>query len=238
MSYRISLDKAVEYISAFVDMVKPHEKGIPLGGTIHKEGFWGQEKKGMFDTGNMAWFCMSSSLEYPRLFLAFEENVMYSQDREIPEPYSETLQYAKSVFGYQNENIRDLLLNHRIDPKNNLLRGQEISKEKVVEMKRSFTAGISLGEDRFPLNRFPYGFFENTRNQEIVNFTASKEMEYVRYYFGYDDSTDELNRSNRIRVIVVGVNANGKNLVPEMDDPANPPTILQKSWPPPPYTQK
>ncbi len=78
-------------------------------------------------------------------------------------------------------------------------------------------------------NNYMFGFFSVLHEAGFNDFVASAGPNgYIRYYFGYD----ERDRPNRIRIILMAVNAKGVNLAIArvMDDP----TSMQRSWPPPP----
>ena len=105
-----------------------------------------------------------------------------------------------------------------------------ISMDSVIELKKNFMKHPILGGK----NKRPYGFFENKDIKDIEKLINYKGVVYIRYYFGYIEGMDV----NEIRVILLGVNEKGQNLLPpeekktveELTDDDAP--ILQTSWPP------
>jgi len=83
-------------------------------------------------------------------------------------------------------------------------------------------------------NQYLFSFFHDSRDGTFDNFLDQAGRNgYVRYYFGYD----ERDKPNRIRVILVAVDADGRNVTSinaggRTNDEGDGVT-LQKSWPPP-----
>lgn len=243
MSYIITLREAVKFVKAFVDECGTAARNEALGGVISKPGLYGRQKNQKaleIFRGNMAWFCYNTKMEdYPKLFLSFEYSNEYEPDNIPDRPDSDNLvcPIADSVFQYKEDGqgIESLLRTQELKNPNAPV-DQIISLEKVKEFTENYKGHSILGTR---LNQHPCGFFENAEHQDISRFMAQDGLKYIRYYFGYGKSDKYEN--SRIRVVLIGVDRYGKNIVPngldERPDDKNDepiPIILQKSWPPHP----
>ncbi|MCE7054953.1 hypothetical protein LZF95_09735 [Algoriphagus sp. AGSA1] len=92
-----------------------------------------------------------------------------------------------------------------------------------------------LGKPEFwKFNAYGHGYFEskdekNDYFEELLG-NGNGNPTFFRYYFGFDPN--EL--QNKIRMFLVPMNSDGTNRVVTPTMPS--PQLLQKSWPPPPYS--
>lgn len=239
MSHIISFSDAVTLVGGFIRELRAHAVHVSLGGTISKEAIDGGEsliKANRPYTGNMGWFCLNrENNNYPKLFMAFEKNNDYQRGTMVNAPAKNTLicPDKNSTFTFNTAgNTEEFLRSHSTSAQNMV--DKRITKQEVINFKENFRSHelFSL------LNLRPYGFFENDGQMEgdVMKFLLQPNLKYIRYYFGYDKA--ERYKEGRIRVILVGVDENGKNLVPGGSPQfiARKNVILQKSWPPPTST--
>ncbi len=230
-TYQISLADAIDFVKAFTEELGHVAQNEALGGTISKPAIDGRSKEleGRVYTGNMAWFCYNYFYipNYPKLFLAFEENNDYIRGQLIPRPDSSNLRCPREnyVFTYDNTVTVDELLKNHVTPITEPI-DQEVSRPMVEQYNNNYR----IYSPASTLNYFPYGFFENELNQDVNKFLNQPGLEYIRYYFGYGRKTEYEN--SRVRIILVGVDGSGKNMVPTSLKPDKDDSIiLQKSWP-------
>ncbi len=241
-SYRINTQLAISLVEAFVNQqeLKSVATSKAMGGTINKISLFGRPKiASIFKlkmamliqppelyNGNMAWFCWNefelNSL--PSFFLAFEQNDSYETNPVPRYPDMRELMMPMSSFSYNEENVGYLLSNHQLDPS---------QYNDVVVPRRDVMQYVQNFNDRGPddangkFNKYPFAFFENEKSGDVQQFLNQPDIQFVRYYFGYDA---KFITSNRIRIILVPVDSNGQNI---FNDKAST-VILQHSWPPPP----
>lgn len=259
ISFKISLEKAEYLIEAyrkeFLDIPSPKVPDV-IGGTIDKASIKDLESlrietrkvKSKFfeiDTydvykGLAFWHCWKSgdTLEDSEHFLAFEVNDNLILDPNYPQQYPDADILARpfEIIKKPSVSINELLKasSDKFDP---------TSGEKII--KKGFSYGeegtvhrmssdfITDGPRRIftPYNQKPFGLFENRiYSREVEEFIDQEGLEYVRYFFGFNRETE----INTIRVILIGVDKNGKNMLPSVKDKVEGGDIimLQNSWPP------
>lgn len=116
-------------------------------------------------------------------------------------------------------------------------RVEEIDNATLQKHMNSFDSLLSTMPDSNgeKYNQYLFNFFHDNRDGTFEKFLdQAGKNGYVRYYFGYD----EKDKPNRIRVILVAVDAQGRNVTSintngRTNDDGDGLT-LQKSWPPPP----
>lgn len=231
-SFKISLDEAAHLILAFLREPTLGDLAFrsAIGGTVLKSAV--KKEAGMIYNGSMAWYCRNlvGPGYLPELFLAFEDG-SYEVAKVPNSPNSEKLIYTGRPFTYKREingdEVIDMLKNDQIP----LVEDLEIDKADVLNSINKLPSDI-YGD---PYNNFPCSFFENRGivNRDMDDFFSQGELVAVRYYFGYDTSYSH-KKSNRIRVIFVGVDNDGKNIVGSEDPTIATSRLLQNSWPPPP----
>ena len=237
-SFKITLVEATELVQNYVtrfDLGSADPK-VPniLGGTINKNSIKGvpptekAEESGRLYTGSMAWFCLNNyGVEgFPEFFLAFEENDQYEKEQDIRYPDSPVLMCptVAAVFEYEGQAIASLLKNHQRTPPR--LVDMPIIRSSVRQFCGNFSSKKLFSDE----NKFPYGFFENNEINDIDELLLKPEVKYLRYYFG----RDPIKTTNKIRVIIIGVDEKGRNLAPQNEHALTDDDyfIIQKSWPP------
>ncbi|OOG73812.1 hypothetical protein [Algoriphagus sp. A40] len=237
-SFKISLDEAAHLILSFLREPRLGDLAFSaaIGGTVLKSAI--KKEAGMIYNGSMAWYCRNlvGPGYLPELFLAFEDG-SYEVAKVPRAPTSEKLIYTGRPFTYKREitmsEVLDMLKHDEIP----LVADLEINKADVMNCINR------LPSDDFgdPYNKFPCSFFENRGvvNRDMDDFLSNGALKAVRYYFGYDTSYSHT-KSNRIRVIFVGVDQDGRNIVGADNQTMVTSRLVQNSWPPPPppYTEQ
>ena len=230
--FKISLQEAAWYVYSFLRNPELGRlaKEEALGGTITKAGLL--RALPLKFKGAMGWFCrnMKKDPRFPPLFIAFEKGE-YDIGQVPPVPKTDPLIYPIETFTFSSdlseENVRNMIFNDQrsfTDPDG------EIYQVDLLD----FINRLPIDPMGQPYNRYACSFFETEIDSDLRNFLSTPGLAAVRYYFGYNDSDIYHNLSNRIRVIFIGVDAQGKNIPPAgaIDVPTF--SMLQNSWPPPP----
>ena len=245
-SYRINLDDAVKLIQAFVTdpSLGKIARNDALGATINPGSIFGlQESIGFVKSnfvelynGHMAWFCSNDFglNEYPKLFLAYEQNDSYQKGDEVAFPDMRKLKCPSEVFIIPQNvpNLDQWLADHTIDPRR--LPNQYVDKVIDRSMVMQFASNFKQSNLFGGFNKFSFSFFENEKSMDVNAFLKTPGLTYIRYYFGYDNA-QKYDTSNHIRIILIAVDINGKNIVTNKRD--SDVVMLQHSWPPPPPVQ-
>ena len=84
----------------------------------------------------------------------------------------------------------------------------------------------SIGDCKTDNCKYPFGYFDG-KEGDYMKIFLDKNPTMVRYFYGYDSKY----RSNSIRIILIGTNDQGLNI---LSTTTNDGSILQKSVPPPP----
>ncbi|WP_026968053.1 hypothetical protein [Algoriphagus terrigena] len=234
-TYKISLNDAANLILAFLKEPALKELAISeaIGGTVSRSAI---EKHYLLFKGCMGWYCrnLTGDTAFPKLFMAFEDGE-YEVAKVPSSPKTEKLTCPENTFVYRRnhdlESIKEMLL---VDVHNPVV-DKEITRSQVNQ----FTNLLPLDNAKKKYNVFPCSFFENRVNQDMDAFFANRNVHGVRYYFGYDNSATH-QESNRIRVIFVGVDQAGRNILSADEPDTKRAQLLQNSWPPPPppYTEQ
>jgi len=239
-TYKTNLKDAAWLIYAFLKKPKlytiaSHEA---IGGTINKNIFYNggsliYNGGSLIYYGSMGWYCRNvEGGNYPKFFLALEDGE-YNPD-DVPKiPNSDILFYPKHTFTFNKKefsetDVFDMLRNDQF-----ALEGDsEIPKNQVIK----FLGNKPLDPSRKKFNQYNCSFFENRNvlNPDVSDFLNIPNMVAIRYYFGFDDSDISHIQSNRIRIILIGVDKDGKNIAPENNLTVESNFLLQNSWPPPP----
>ncbi len=241
-SFKVSFDKAAWLIYAFLKQPELGKMALEeaIGGTVTSDVF-NPIRIGDY-YGTMGWMCRNNGNEkFPKFFLALEDG-KYNIGNVPGSPQSETLACPNHTFKYEREvneaNVVEMLKQdtHGLDKtKIENLKDDKIDWKSVV----SFIYKIPSDPIGNLYNWYPCSFFENRGkvNNDITDFMGDDRIRAVRYYFGYDDSDKSYFDSNRIRIILIGVDENGKNIIPE-DRKVATSSLLESSWPPPPPTNQ
>jgi hypothetical protein len=232
-SYKIPLETAAKLIYAFLNqpiLYKIASKEA-IGGTINKNVF--NQGGGLIYYGSMGWYCRNlNGGEYPKFFLAFEDGE-YDPENVPKKPKNKELYYPKHTFTFDKEvftetDVFNMLINDQFP-----LQGEcKIQKNQVLK----FLENKPLDHFGKKFNKYNCSFFENNKvqDEDVSDFLKIKDMEAIRYYFGYYEGDLPHSLSNRIRIILIAVDKTGKNIAPENILTIDSNFLLQNSWPPPP----
>lgn len=231
-SNKISLDEAVFLIYSFLKEDNLYKIAIQeaIGGTVYKSAI--KNDAGLIYVGTMGWYCrnLDGLKKYPKLFMAFEDST-YDVGNVPLEPSSGSLFYPAKTFKYckkvNESDVLEMLKTDCFKLENDLT----IPKSDLLKLINKLPSDSST--DLY--NKYQCSFFENggITNDDMEKFLETPNLVAVRYYFGYDPSYSH-SRSNRIRIILIGVDSSGKNIIPEGDITTITSQIVQNSWPPPP----
>ncbi len=226
-NYRIDFEKAVKLILGFLTQKELFKIATQeaIGGTIEPDTIRPPRISPI--QGSMSWLCRTST----DFYLAFEDgefdfgNVPLEPKQEVLKRSSQTFKYP-----YAQPSEDDVIKMLTVDPFP-IGADVEIKKSLVLQQINKVPSDYF----KFPYNNYPCSFFENRVNNEIVDFIDNNPgLVAVRYFFGYDNSDKKYFDSNRIRVVLFGVDRVGRNIVPSISLPSEKVWILEQSWPPPP----
>ncbi len=213
MNHLISFQKAETLVNSFVSDAILSQVAVnwALGGTIDKNHLQLPNPS----TGVMAWFCLdqSTSGNYLPFFLAFEKFSNFTTNPYPSQPANSNLYVAKSQFTYSpGEPVGDLLKTHKETLANPI--SEDLKNTEVVDLTNSFKQNFPMDSNNEKFNEEPLAFFNNDKPSnggasEWDQFIGQPNMAAIRYYFGYD-ATEPI---NKIRVIMVGVNSEGANMI-------------------------
>lgn len=254
-NFRIPFSKAVEYVQAYVRRFnldeEPSNVMNAIGGTLKIDVLKKQidyileQRKldpnkanvGRSYQGLMCWFAWSSIPDNEHVYLAFEANDDVDLDGPT-KPDNIRLQRPFDIIVYDASRDSDIasMLKRNRPPMHQfpdiIMRDGQL-KTAIKDFQRNIEDKEQSNAER------PYGLFENEFTLDVADFLNVKDLKYIRYYFGYDESKTH----NKIRVILFCVNEEGDNLIPSDEPDVNnllkyganlkAPMILQKSWPPP-----
>ena len=249
-TFKITLNRAVKLIEGYINEFElngTHPK-VPdfLGGTIKPDGL--DLNKFLLDEktrqerfkGLVAWFCweQTSLPQFANFFLAFDvhDYITIKDPYEVPD--KPILARPYEIFRYdrtRDQDIMDVLKNHGSRSSGGyhetIKKGFDSSeKGTALYFIQNFRQNGPRDRDGKAYNGIPFGLFENKYSKEIEQFLEQPKLANVRYYLGYDP----IKKGNNIRVILVGVDKEGRNLVPSDENilMENGNFIIQKSWPP------
>jgi len=239
-SYKISFDQAVDLIFAFLSEFELYNMATneAIGGVLHKSSLATTSletmKKSDIYYGCMSWFCRNTDINnnFPAFFLAFEEGE-YDIEKVPNVPKNEKLVYSSHSILYKQNSVS------KREVSDFLKNGLSISPdpEKVLDKSDCvrMLSQVALDKSGKPYNKYYCSFFENKgfTSYEFSDLLNDPQTEYIAYLFGYDDSTQFYKDTNRVRVILMGLTANGKPVALQ-ESLNNSSSILQHSWPPPP----
>ncbi|HKL02083.1 MAG TPA: hypothetical protein VJ911_00355 [Cryomorphaceae bacterium] len=217
MNHKIPFAEAEMLIANFVNhpVLGDVARNKALGGTIAKDSFQPQENPstGLW-SGKMGWYCWDTRLPhaYHPFFLAFEQFNHYDSTAVPGQPGHDYLQVANDQFTYvTGQNIGQLLLNQQQAFSNPI--NQKVTKAEVIPFVHNFANNFPPYGSNSPFNTQPFGFFNNSPigggQCDWEAFIGQTGLQAIRYYFGYDSSE----AVNKIRIILVGVDTYGKNML-------------------------
>ncbi len=182
--------------------------------------------------GVLLWYCFKPGAD-PKLFLALEQLREYDPYNLPTHPISSELTVPTAIFQanpttLSSENdVRDYLRQESGDRAGwETMPAEQVSRY-VASADSLFGRHPDHNGEKY--NNYMFGFFSARHEAAFNAFVESAgENGYIRYYFGYD----ERDRPNRVRIILMAVNARGTNLT--MARVSNDSSSMQRSWPPPP----
>jgi hypothetical protein len=225
----ISLEEAAQMISNFLHIKNYEEaaKNVALGGAFNTAAF----KIPAGKAGVLFWFCQNgTNKNYPTFFLALEHAIKYDTVHGVPAPKNSmtapdyTFTYPETAIDVAT--VAQFLQSQTIA---NQRTTKPIDVPTVVGFVKEFQALISkIGNCETDNCKYPHSYFDGTKGNYMSKFLSHNPV-MVRYYLGYDKNYYK----NNIRVILIGTDNSGKNIILSMRA-GEEGTILQKSWPPPP----
>lgn len=224
-NHQISFDSAALLISDLytIPALGNLATTYALGGTFSVNSF----NVGKDSSGVMMWSCFKPG-PAPELFLALERLKQYDSDSLPTAPVSKIL--SRPDFTFRDNNPQ-----HDAPAIRQYLETQVISKNgstpideaTVVRHIHSFDSLQATLPKKY--NAHPFSYFQRNDDGVFEKFLdQARPNGFVRYYFGYE----EKEIPNKIRVILVAVDAAGKNIINTKSGSA---VILEKAAPPPPY---
>lgn len=232
---KISLDDAISLVLNFLKQDRLFAIGTKngIGGILQKESLIPKKALGAY-YGKMFWFCENNNPtdKFPKIFLAVEDGE-YSIEQVPNEPSNDQLTYGKKFILYDqpkvdSDSVRSFLQNG-FNPSEES--DEKISKTDCIKM----LSHVAQDKSGANYNKYYCSFFEYTGfvSDEFARFMEQPNLAYVACLFGYDDSHQAYFDSNRIRVILMGLDSTGKpiSVTEELTDST---MMLQHSWPPPP----
>lgn len=231
-SFKISLDEAAYLILSFLREPTLYELAIneAIGGTVSRDAI--KNEHGAVYNGSMGWYCRNDDgiKEFPKLFMAFEDG-SYDVAKVPKLPTSTKLKYPGHTFTYNGKVNEEEVINMLKTDCFPLVDDLEIDKDDLLNFINKFPNDSHIK----PYNKYPCSFFENRGKVtlDMRDFLEPSNLKAVRYYFGYDSSYSHA-KSNRIRVIFVGVDSDGNNIIGSDERMTVTSRLVQNSWPPPP----
>jgi hypothetical protein len=224
----IPLEKAATLISNFLEKTNYNKlaKEVAIGGAFDRKAFEIPNNK----MGVLFWFCHNTDNNsgYPNLFLALEHVNGFDTDNPPTSPVNE-MKSPDYVFKYSKPEtdfiaVMQYIQSHKEG--NQINNKPNVTVAKAKEFVEGFKKLIASKGDCATDNcKYPESYFDGIKGGYMEAF-LSKNPVMVRYYFGYDPK----DAPNSIRVILIGTNSSGMNIVSTKFDGS----ILQKSVPPPP----
>lgn len=217
-------------------------KKYECGGIISLSSLPSYQRKFLGYRGLMAWFGLTKN---NKLKLFFEDDVSYDPNKApctpgtpICLPNHENLVESKRILERKNlgletnKKLRGFNLRDVGNKQDSKSPKDTIVNDAINKFRNEFPK-----KDNNEFNKYPYAFFEvEIQGGDVNNFLKQTGLSEIAYFFGYDDSDPDYFDTNRIRVILVGLNQNGEILTPTKDgvDLTKEVMILQNSWPPNP----
>lgn len=232
----IAYRDAARYLHAMQDPKLQEYFSLFTGGTFRADEIKEWRQNPDF-SGLMFWFCLDNSGEIKgKLYLAVEPKYNFTFPKELAdfekvtwEPHLKTLPIAgqffeETIFNTSEDQKYEFLLSHTEEKfeKNGTKENVEVKKDSDI-----FKSDSLLGS----FQKYPFAYFisEEDGKKYFENFFNSGNVTYIRYYIGFDEGS----RPNRLRLILVPVGEGGENIV---NISLQTDYLLQKSWPPPPYS--
>jgi len=232
MSHFIKFNDAVTLVSNFVNnaVLGQIATDKALGGTIDKNSFQNQVPVQGFESGKMAWFCWDENNEpaHHPFFLAFEQFDKFTDNPFPDEPEHDNLQIAAEQFTYsQGQDVAKMLQTQSQSLANPI--NKDISKSDAIPFINYFGTSFPASSSNTPFNQESFCFInseipQGEEKSEWEEFVTQPDLVAIRYYFGLDESSTV----NKIRIIYIGVDANGRNMI---SNDVNSALIINKGTP-------
>jgi hypothetical protein len=233
-TFKIDIKKATSLVLNFLLQKNLQEFAInrSIGGVVAEDSL---RHIGVTYYGTMSWFCWND--EPP--FLAFEDG-QYDPSTVSPctPPITDTMMRSTFNLKYDRaitiQDVEEFIK----EPITAITADQKIPTTRVLELLGGIPLDGGQGIFGRPFNKYPFGFFENNKIQDMDDFLDQSGLTHVKYLYGFDDSDNDHMRTNRIRIVMVGIKNDGTTIAvstPDMGTKENP-ILVQKSWPPPPNT--
>lgn len=184
--------------------------------------------------GVLLWYCFRAG-QNPELFLALEHLESYDPHNVPRKPISTSLTLPSTIFRASpaTMNSEDAIREYLRTASGDLPTWTTASAETINRYVISADSLFGVHRDPYGerYNNYMFGFFSVLHEAAFQAFVESAgENGYIRYYFGYD----ERDRPNRVRIILMAVDAKGNNqaMARVTDDGGG--GSMQRSWPPPP----
>lgn len=180
------------------------------------------------------WFGLNEKEE---LTLYFETGLEYDPSNLPKEPTKEFLftssrLISKEYLGSQVGFIRGARIPEEILGKDDFQVSKELVKNAIQRFNEKFPKD-SKGES---FNKFPFGFYEINRFEDFNKFIKQDDLNQIAYIFAFNESHSGYFETNRIRVVLVGIDSNGTLLGGKKSSDLVKSICLQYSWPPKPVT--
>lgn len=237
--FLIEVEEAEKIVKNFHEKV-PQFGGLTCFGGVLTPSSWLHEngKPENIDPksflGFYFWFGLNENDE---LTLYFETGLEYDPSNLPKEPTKEflftssrmiTKEYLGSQDGFL---IRGTRIAEEILSKNDF----QVSKREVIEAIRRFKEKFPKDSKGESFNKFPFGFYETNRFGDFSRFSNQSGLRSIGYLFAFDESKQVYIQTNRIRVVLIGIDINGNLLSnSNLGNLTQKFIILQTSWPPPP----
>lgn len=205
---------------------------------LAKQGFSGDFPVSYFDQvtqhdpkdsmGIALWFCLDSINN--EFFLALEPNVKKYNSLKMPDLPSTDLIRPETVLSFTSQvgtpqELIDFFWTDYRKPSGEkpIANGDAASLIKAFHGKWGKTA------------KYNFSFFADNVKGDLKDcINRAKPDGYLRYYLGYEDSINGKKITQKLRVILMAVDKNGKPQFKTTTDSSRD-GMLQASWPPPPF---
>ena len=249
----ISYPQAANYLDQLKDPLLINLFSIYTGGTFDLKPIkkWikhGENGKPL--SGLMFWNCLLDYQVTKKYLVVMEPKFGFDYDSELKlNPDIKTWRPITSNLICPGHEFKDDLYSLPLSEKLERIMNHKFKKEKD-DTAPNFD--INKAIDQFmndallsKINQTPFSYFSadtsiklspGIQKNYLGLFVGQKNFKYVRFYFGYDDSTQPFH----LRMILVPTWKSGQNVVTPIfkkEKKLRDGTILlQKSWPPPPDT--
>ena len=226
----ISIEDALTLISNFINQYESISKNVAIGGAfdkgvLHSAGVQSTSADSNRLNGTIFLECYnhSSVPNWLRLYARQVSNYDSSSAATYTPANSDYYFKADSMFVYTSRNkdtatVRSFLKNQQFTVTG---RYDSSRYDAIKQYCDSFLT-------KFTVNSNSYGFFNLTTVNDLLNQQDSLGNNVcvgMNYYFGYDETAT----GNKIRIILIGVDSVGKNILTIDGQPAK---ILDHNWPP------